>query len=110
MQIAIINWSSRKVGGVETYLNTIIPELSHAGHEIAFCSEVDEPAERARIKLPDKSAAWCIASMGTARVLAALRDWRPDVIYAHKLNDPELEHKVLSLAPSVFFAHDYSGT
>jgi glycosyltransferase involved in cell wall biosynthesis len=110
MRIAIINWSNRRVGGVETYLNTIIPELSRAGNEIAFCSEVDEPAERVRIELPDGAPAWCVAAMGAEEALTALRDWRPDVIYSHKLADPDLEYKVLSLAPSVFFAHDYSGT
>jgi|SRR5882672_3170984 len=110
MRIAIVNWSSRRVGGVETYLSTIIPELSRAGHEIAFCSEVDEPSERARIDLPDGAASWCVAAMGAEQTLAAVRDWRPDVIYAHKLADPDLEYKILRLAPSVFFAHDYNGT
>lgn len=110
MRIAIINWSSRRVGGVETYLNTIISELSRAGHDIAFCSEVDEPTEHVGIELPDDAPAWCVAKMGAEHVLAALRDWRPDVIYSHKLADPDLEFKVLSLAPSVFFAHDYHGT
>jgi glycosyltransferase involved in cell wall biosynthesis len=110
MRIAIINWSSRRVGGIETYLNTIIPELSRAGHEIAFCSEVDEPTERERIEIPDTSPAWCIAEIGAQHALNALREWRPNVIYSHKLADPDLEYKVLSLAPSVFFAHDYNGT
>jgi glycosyltransferase involved in cell wall biosynthesis len=110
MRIAIINWSTRRVGGVETYLNTIIPELFRAGHEIAFWSEVDEPSDRVLIQLPDKSPTWCVASMGVANALAALRDWGPEITFAHKLADPELENKVIKLAPSVFFAHDYNGT
>ncbi len=110
MRIAIINWSSRRVGGVETYLNTIIPELARAGHEIAFCSEIDEPAERELIELPKSSPAWCVAEIGTELTLAGLKQWEPDVIYCHKLADPDLERKILGLAPSVFFAHDYNGT
>jgi glycosyltransferase involved in cell wall biosynthesis len=110
MRIAIVNWSKRRVGGVETYLNTIIPELSHAGHEIAFWHEVDEPLEREEIRLPDTAPAWCVDAMGVEQALSALSDWRPDVIYTHKLSDPDLERKVLGLAPSVFFAHDYNGT
>ena len=110
MRIAVVNWSRRRVGGVETYLSTIIPELSRAGHEIAFWHEVDEPVERAEIGLPDNAPAWCVSAMGAERALAVLLDWRPDVIYAHKLSDPDLERKVLGLAPSVFFAHDYNGT
>ena len=110
MRIAIINWSRRRVGGVETYLNTIIPELARAGHEVAFWHEIDEPAGHELIGLPDESPAWCAAEMGAARALAALREWRPDVIYAHKVSDPELEAELLTVAPSVFFAHDYNGT
>jgi glycosyltransferase involved in cell wall biosynthesis len=110
MRIAVVNWSRRRVGGVETYLSTIIPELSRAGHEIAFWHEVDEPFEREQIGLPDNAPAWCVAEMGAEQALATLLDWRPSVIYAHKLSDPDLERKVLKLAPSVFFAHDYNGT
>jgi glycosyltransferase involved in cell wall biosynthesis len=110
MRIAVVNWSRRRVGGVETYLNTVIPELSRLGHEIGFWHEVDEPVERGQIGLPDKASAWCVAEMGKERALTALRDWRPDVIYTHKLSDPELEREVLGLGPSVFFAHDYNGT
>ena len=110
MRIAIINWSSRRVGGVETYLNTLIPELALAGHAIALCSEVDEPSERERIGLPEKSPTWCVAEMGANQTVAALRDWNPDVVFAHKLSDADFEQEVLKLAPSVFFAHDYNGT
>jgi glycosyltransferase involved in cell wall biosynthesis len=110
MRIAVVNWSKRRVGGVETYLNTIIPELSRAGHEIAFWHEVDEPIEREEIGLPEDAPAWCVSALGAAEALVALRDWQPNVIYTHKLSDPDLERKVLGLAPSVFFAHDYNGT
>ena len=110
MRIAVVNWSKRRVGGVETYLNTIIPELSRAGHEIAFWHEVDEPVERAQIEMTNDTPTWCAAEMGAEQALAALDDWQPDVIYTHKLSDPDLERKVLDLAPSVFFAHDYNGT
>ncbi len=109
MRIAVVNWSRRRVGGVETYLNTIIPELSHAGHDIAFWSEVDEPTDRTQIEIPVGAPAWCSATLGAERALAALHDWSPDVVYAHKLADPDLEVKVLRIAPSVFFAHDYNG-
>lgn len=95
---------------METYLNTIIPELARVGHEIGFWCEVDEPADRLPIDLPDQCPVWCVATMGAEPALTALRDWQPDVIYSHKVADPELELNVLGLAPSVFFAHDYNGT
>lgn len=110
MRIAVVNWSRRRIGGVESYLNTVIPELIRAGHEIAFWYETDEPSEREEIRLPDEAPAWCASEMGVDRSLLALRDWRPDVIYTHKVLDPALERLLLGIAPSVFFAHDYNGT
>lgn len=110
MRIAVVNWSNRRVGGVETYLSTIIPELARAGNEISFWCETEEPAERERIGLPEGAPAWCVATLGVDQALKALSDWRPDVIYTHKVSDPDLESRVLKLAPSVFFAHDYNGT
>ena len=109
MRIAIVNWSRRKAGGIETYLNTVIPELDRAGHELAFWHEVDVPAEREPIELPQDAPSWCVAELGKERAVAALRDWQPDVIYSHKVEDPELEAATLGVAPSVYFAHDYQG-
>ena len=110
MRIAVINWTRRRVGGVETYLNTIIPELVQAGHEVAFWSEADEPAERAQIGLPPGSPAWCVSELGAERALRELHDWQPGITYTHHLSNPKLEAETQRIAPSVFFAHDYYGT
>ncbi len=110
MRIAIINWSRRKAGGVETYLGNIIPALLSAGHTVAFWHEVDQPANRDAIPLPEGVQAWSVAELGAERALTALRDWRPDLLYAHGLLNPKLEAAVLEIAPAVFFAHNYYGT
>jgi glycosyltransferase involved in cell wall biosynthesis len=110
MRIAIVHWSRRKVGGTETYLDSVIPELANAGHEIAFWHERDVPAANDKIALAEGVPAWCVSELGARRALAALRDWRPDVIYAHSLMKPKLEAAMLKVAPAVFFAHAYYGT
>src|SRR6266851_1507151 len=110
MRIAIVNWSSRKVGGAEAYLDLIIPELLNAGHQGAFWHENDEPASREQIALPEAVATWCVAEIGAENTLGKLRRWSPDVIYAHGLLDPRLESSILEIAPAVFFAHSYYGT
>jgi glycosyltransferase involved in cell wall biosynthesis len=109
MQIAIVNSSNRRIGGVETYLNAVIRELTRAGHEIAFCFETNEPGDRPEIELPETAPSWCVADLGEQSAVTALRQWRPDVIYCHKLTDPLLEREIIGLAPSVYFAHDYNG-
>jgi glycosyltransferase involved in cell wall biosynthesis len=110
MRIAVINWTNRRAGGVESYLNNIIPELIHAGHQVAFWFEVDKPLNRERITLPDGVYRLSVDELGAGNALAALRDWQPDLIYAHGLVNPELEAATLHIAPGVFFAHSYYGT
>ena len=110
VRIVITNWNRRKVGGIETYLSNMIPELRRAGHTLAFWSELDQPADRERIPLPPEAPAWCVSELGVQATLAALRDWHPDLIYAHGLLDPKLEAQTLAVAPGVFCAHAYYGT
>jgi glycosyltransferase involved in cell wall biosynthesis len=110
LRIAVVNWSRRKVGGTETYLSLIIPELVRRGHTLAFWHETDKPANRGQIALPDGVPTWCVSTLGARRALGVLRDWRPDLIYTHSLMTPRLEAETLKIAPAVFFAHAYYGT
>ena len=110
MRIAIASWSRRQVGGSEVYLNNIIPELVKLNYEVAFWHEMDEPAGRSQITLPDGVPSWCVKDWGGARALTALREWNPDLIYAHGLRDPALEAATLTIAPGVFYAHAHYGT
>lgn len=98
------------MGGVETYLGNVIPEILRKGHELSFWCEVDVPHDRERIELPAEVPAWCAAELGEARAFEELRAWRPDLLYVHKVMLPRVEEKLLDVAPSVFFAHDYYGT
>jgi len=110
MRIAVANWSVRKVGGTESYLDEIMPELVSAGHDVGFLSEFDTPANRTRISLPPGVPLWCVTEIGAKAALATVRQWRPDLIYAHKLLDLDLQAQTLEIAPGVYFVHDYDGT
>jgi glycosyltransferase involved in cell wall biosynthesis len=48
--------------------------------------------------------------LGLKGTLAAVRRWRPDIIYSHNVASVELERELLKIAPAVFFAHDYYRT
>ncbi|MFL6285988.1 MAG: glycosyltransferase family 4 protein [Pyrinomonadaceae bacterium] len=110
MRIAVINWSRRKVGGTETYLGDVIPGLVQLGHSVALWHEIDRPLNRETIELPPGVPSWCVEELGAKDALEALRDWKPDLIYAHSLLTPRLEAETLRIAPAVFFAHAYYGT
>jgi glycosyltransferase involved in cell wall biosynthesis len=110
MRVALITWSARRVGGVEDYLSILLPALHCAGHQVALLHEIDEPSNRAQIDRPADTPTFCVAAMGVDAALAALRDWKPDVLYNQGTSDPSLESRLMDIAPSVFFLHSYAGT
>ncbi len=110
MRVAVLSRSNRLVGGVEEYLRRFLGAAAHSGHDVAFWYEsIAGPADRATIPDPP-GGGWSIAEAGRAPSIEALRRWRPDVIYAHGLDSPELERHAYLIAPTVFFAHGYAGT
>ncbi|HEY6394217.1 MAG TPA: glycosyltransferase family 4 protein [Candidatus Binataceae bacterium] len=110
MRIATVTCYRRKIGGMEGYLDEVIPELHRAGHETALFTEYDGPKNRDLISMSADSQGFCVAELGRRSAISALRDWRPDLIYSHGLNSPDVEAETLSIAPSVFFVHGYHGT
>ena len=109
MRILITTWSSRHVGGAETYVGRVIRQLHASGHDIALGFETDEPRQRAPIVLPAGATSFHIGRNSEA-ALAGIRQWRPEVNYAHGLLDPRVEEQLLDIVPGVCFAHSYYGT
>ena len=110
MRIACATWSRRHVGGIESYVEFVVPALQAIGHEVAFWSERDSPADRRDVQLPGTVRTWCAETDGLDRSLAALRSWKPAVLFVHGLTDPDIERRLLDVAPSVLLAHSYYGT
>lgn len=108
MRIAITTNHRRVVGGVQTYLQQLIPALLANGHEVAFWYELDAAPERTLVA-PEKIPQWGVDTLGAEAALKALKDWRPDVFYSHGVSSPELEAQLLEIAPGVIFLHDYQG-
>jgi glycosyltransferase involved in cell wall biosynthesis len=110
MRVCITTWSNGRVGGIETYLSKVIPELARAGLEVGFFHETGTPTNRKSISLQTATRTWSVDELGRDGALAGLRKWQPDVLYSHGLRDPELEAQILDIAPAVFFLHSYYGT
>ena len=110
MRIAILTQTSGPVGGLATYLQLVIPALAEHGHDIGFWHEFGPPPTADRLALPPGSPSWSVEALGVEEALSSLRAWRPDVLFAHGLSDPDLEARTLEIAPGVFVAHAYYGT
>jgi glycosyltransferase involved in cell wall biosynthesis len=84
-----------------------MPLLAARRHDLAFAFEVDEPAERAPVALPEGCVPLVLTGDGA---FERIRAWNPDVIYVHGLLNPDLEQQLLEVALAVLFAHAYYGT
>jgi glycosyltransferase involved in cell wall biosynthesis len=110
MRLLVANWSRRGAGGAETYLGRTLGALASRGVEVALLHEADEPHDLPEFPVPPAMPRWCLADVGWREALDAARAWKPDVAWTHWITNVALEEAVLSLAPTVLFAHDYRGT
>jgi len=110
MRIAFVSHSRRKIGGAEVYLDSVIPALARAGHEVACLYETDPLSDRAAIACPEDAPSWCASNLGVTPSLEKLKSWGADVIYTHGLFDPAIESAVIGVAPAVLYVHSYYGT
>lgn len=110
MKIAVVNWTTRRVGGAEAYLGAVVPALRARGYDLFFWSEFDEPTDRQHIAGLDTLPAARVSRDGFPAAVNALRQWSPDVLFCHGLTDAVQERELLSVAPSVYFGHNYYGT
>jgi glycosyltransferase involved in cell wall biosynthesis len=109
MRIAAVNLHRAKVGGAETYLDTVLLAFAAVGHEVALWCEIDAAPGLERIRLPERAPAWCAREMGSRKAPAALESWRPEVIYVHSMSLRSAA-RIVEIAPAVLFAHGYYGT
>lgn len=111
MRILIATARRNLLGGVEKYLQTVIPGLIERGHTIGLLYEYrfnpsDEAIDSRAARLP----VWCLEELGLDALLHSLQDWTPDVVYSHGLDDTDLERALLDTFPVMLYAHTYYGT
>ena len=109
MRVLIAASHRNIVGGLEKYLQTLIPGLVKRGHlpgllyENAFEAgreAIDSPA------IPLDSA--CVSDQGLPAVIEWAKEWRPDIVYSHG-TESALEEALLNTFPSVLYIHTYRG-
>lgn len=108
MRIAVLTWTDRRAGGVETYLEAVLPALAATGQDVSLWHEVSEPEDRPAIALPPSIERRACGDRGAA--IGALGSWNPDVVVSNGLADARLELDLTGVAPLVLVAHNYHGT
>jgi len=112
MRILIATAHRNLVGGVEKYLQGVMPALLDRGHEVGLLYEEtsDVSAERidpASARIPT----WCAAELGTV-TLDRVAQWKPEVVYSHGFGagSSPLEPALVSPYPTVLYAHNLDAT
>jgi hypothetical protein len=79
----LITTSNRSVlGGVEKYLQLVIPGLLRRGHNVGLVYEYPySPAEEAIDSAAESLQTWCSGELGVDSVLRSIGTWAPDVVY-----------------------------
>ena len=111
MRILIANQHRNLVGGVEKYLQAVIPALANRNHQIAVLFETRfDPAQESIDPADLGLAVSSVAEVGVDAALRFAADWKPDVVYSHGLQAANLQNALLNAGPNVLYAHNYYGT
>jgi glycosyltransferase involved in cell wall biosynthesis len=111
VRILIATTSRKLLGGVEKYLQSLIPNLQSRGHSVGLLYEYPSSAAEEGIEsYASGLSSWCSMELGTDAVRRSLKTWAPDVVYSHGLDDSALERWLLESYPAALYAHTYYGT
>ncbi|MBA3295606.1 MAG: glycosyltransferase family 4 protein, partial [Acidobacteria bacterium] len=108
MRLAVVTQSRDRVGGLEAYIESILPALAQY-HDVAFWSASETVSNRGAVALPIGVPALTVDRSAPDPV-HRLRAWRPDLLFAHGLDDAVLESDIFRVAPVVLVEHTYHGT
>lgn len=102
LRLLVVNSSSRRIAGIEIYLEDLLAELATQGVAAALLAENDEPTDRAPIALPEN-----VLSLSS---LEQARAWNPSVALVNGRLRADWEEESLRLWPCAYFIHNYHGT
>ncbi len=107
-RIAVVSHSKARVGGVESYVASIVPALEGAGCEVGCWFESDGDGTDPVVPAGSAAVCWSAAEYRDGGI-EAVRAWKPDLVYTHGVVSSDWERQLMRLAPAVCFAHSYYG-
>lgn len=111
MRIAIPTRFAHSVGGVETYLEGVLPALAARGHAVKVWHEINLPAGvRPLIGAGVQRQRLGSSTADVRSALLDMRRWQPDVVFSQGIARPSAELEMMAIAPFVSVLHAYQGT
>lgn len=111
MKIAVPTRFAHSVGGVETYLECLVPALVARGHEVSVWHEIDLPDGVPSLVGSGVRRQWLGSTDDVTRpALVDMRRWQPDVVFSQGIARASTELEMIGIAPFVSVLHAYQGT
>ncbi len=113
MKILIATQHRSIVGGVETYLQAVIPALLESGHEVALlCDYAPADPGAPTVDPPDaRLPVWYAEELRSgSRQWQELSGWGPEIVYSHGIASLEINQFLQQTYPTVLYLHGYWGT
>ena len=114
MRILIATKFRSQLGGVERYLQRLIPGLLAHRHEIALVYGAPLESSTETIDPPGQPLqAWCLAQDGLTKTLKSVEMWKPELVYFHEVETQygdAFEEALLAAYPVVQYLHNYDRT
>ncbi|MFO1092544.1 MAG: glycosyltransferase family 4 protein [Planctomycetaceae bacterium] len=109
MRILHVNDHLASVGGIETYLLSLMPRLERLGHQQMFVFGKGNPslADRAAQVLELSQGGKRHEDAGRRALSRILADFRPDVVHLHNIYNVGAIDACLNSAPTVVTGHDF---
>ena len=109
MRILFANDGIGDAGGVQTYLDAVMPGLIARGHELAFL-HYDRKSESRISPALARIPYFGILDSGVELAIANAKAWGPHVCFSHNMNFLDVERRLLEEWFVVKMMHGYFGT
>jgi glycosyltransferase involved in cell wall biosynthesis len=114
MRVLIATAHRNLVGGVEKYVQAVIPGLLERGHDVGLLHEYRADSQGEHVDPSGGSVrTWCLAEAGLEAALRSVAEWKPDIVYSQGLAGPDsvmVENALLDAFPVVLYVHNYDRT
>src|SRR5208337_5171779 len=112
MRILITTCFRDIIGGVEKYLQSLIPVLLLRGHQVAMVYEHASVGSTSTVDPPEAGLeVWYTEDLRRyPDRWRSLSEWKADVVYSHGMESRDIEGTLLRNYATVLYTHGYWGT
>jgi len=99
------------VGGVQTYLRTLLPKLSEKGYSLGLVYQFTNLDYLDTVLSKEHSVqTFHLDNRNANQTLKAVDKWKPDIVFNQGLSNTNFESELANKYPTIFYAHSTYGS